>query len=285
MAEKLPFTDPAYRTPGVHTFELTTGLTITGISANTWDDYEQYLHGLTSTGQKIGDIILSPELITAAPDPAPDESNQTIMRRAQSRVAAAAEISQDYPDSTLIIGTVIPVQRAGMFANGAVYIKNGKQLGETRKMPYSPLEAEFFTQATVSSVSQPLPGRRNVLPIICSDLLFHRHTTDFKRDALPINKVTGRYSDPINPRIDTLLVSAYWQIPGVDMGDVVRSDVGSPGGGQGYLNTMQYAARTLFRKYIGLADIVVVDRVPPEGSLGSHQPIYAPYNAHFRWNQ
>lgn len=285
MTQNLPFTNPEYRTSGVHSFELTNGLTITGISANTWEDYEQLLQNLPLTTQKIGDIILSPELITAAPDPAPDEPNRAILQCARNRVAAAAEISQEYPDSTLIIGTVIPLRRTDMFANGAMYIKNGEQLGETRKMPFSAAEAEYFAQATVSSVSKPLPDHPNMLPIICSDLLFHTRTTAFKREALIINKTVGQYIDPINAAIDTLLVSGYWQIPGTDMGDVVRPDRRSgPGHEPGYLDTMQRAAKILFEKYVGLADIVVIDRVPLEGSLGSHQPIYPPYNAHFKWN-
>jgi len=258
---------------GVYKFDLANGAVVTGISANTWESFTENFESLRGNPQSVGSIILTPELITIAPYEIGDPLD-ALQVNVEERIMAARDMSNVWPDSTLILGTTMSGPMAAKPKNALLYIKAGEIVGQTSKLPYLPVGVEAsYERATSARVSQPLPDMPNILPMISSDLLFHRLRTDTKVTFLANGGSEEPYVNPITSQTDTLLVGACWQRPLLEGVSKVRRE-------EDYVFPLHVAAQSLFRTHATLQDILVIDRMP-----GISTPISeptAPINVHYR---
>ncbi len=260
------------RNESVHNFDLANGTTVTGILADTWEDFAGTFESLRNNPATIGSIILAPELITIAPYEMGDPSD-VLQVNVEERITAARDMSTVYPDSTLILGTPTTDPAAAKPKNSLLYIQAGEIVGQTSKLPYLPEGMETpYERATSAQVSQPLPDMPHILPIISSDLLFHHLPTESKVAFLANGGPEEPYADPITTQIDALLVSACWQRPLLENADKVHRNAG-------YFLPLNMATQSLFRAYATLKDILVVDRMPGMSTLT--EPT-GPINVHYR---
>ena len=258
---------------GVYNLELANGTAVTGISTDTWESFAEAFESLRENPQPAGNIIVAPELITIAPYEIGDPY-EALGVNVEERIANARDMSAAWPDSTLILGTPTTSPTGAKPKNSLLYVKAGEIIGQASKLPLLVGVETPYERATSAQVSQPLPDMSNVLPIISSDLLFHRLREDDKIAFLANGRPRPEdtYTDPITPQTDTLLVSACWQRPLLEKGKVRRD--------ADYVTPLHAAAQALFRKYAALQDIVVIDRMPGITTPTS-QPV-APINVHYR---
>jgi hypothetical protein len=260
------------RKEGIHNFELHNGQTVTGFSFNTWKGFKHTLERMAEASETIGSLLITPELVTIGNQPI----EMVVPSRPviKKRIKKVMELSTAFPESTIVLGT--PTFRPSHKPrNSLVYIKDGQEIGRTYKLPGgSSVEPQVFEQAKTFSDSCALPNHPSILPMLSSDLFLHTWTDNllgymFSGDKAHDGK---KQPSPFTDVVDTLVVSAGWNVPVVNH-EWVRND-------DYHIKQLDFFAQKLFVERPQLQDIVVVDRLPHPVAPGVGQQ--EPINAHYQ---
>lgn len=265
-------TSALLRKEGTHTFELSNGHTVTGFSYDTWKTFKETLQRQAEASEKIGSLVLTPELITIGGQPIEMVvSSQPVIKK---RINKVKELSTAFPKSTIVLGTPT-FEQDHKPRNSLLYLKNGQEIGRTYKLPGgSSVEPQVFEQAKSFRDSRTLPNYPSILPMLSSDLFVHIWDDNllgymFSSDTAYVGKTQP---SPFTESVDTLMVSAGWNVP-VGNHAWTRDD-------EYHIKQLEFAAQTLFAKRPQLQDIVVIDRLPHSAVPGVGQQ--TPLNAHYQ---
>jgi predicted amidohydrolase len=204
---------------------------ITTVSQPDWESFVGSMDDLSQNVQQVGSLILSPELITSSDISlsAIRESREVI----QDRVSEAAALTTKFPESTLLLGTVVFDETVVKPRNALVFLKNGMEIGRTHKVtPLGTPEREaLLVSAEPSDIQKPKP---DTMAIICSDMIEHPYIDD---------------------KVSTLLVSGCWGVPLGRVGWPASPD-------HRLVKAIELTTEDLFARYHNLQTVVMADRVP-----------------------
>ena len=239
-----------FRGTGVFRASVERELEITGISANSWEEYWGLLD-LVSTNDK---YIVSPELVTCAGvNFANLAKNENLINE---RIDSVIELSKGFKDSYFLLGTPLFVNEKPR--NSVLVIKNGDVVGVTNKRyGATELENEFFEMIPEET---PLLLPESQTPIvICSDLALASLRTEDEEIFEGVLRLSGR-SGLIGKQIQVLpqeaksvLVVACWATGGRFVEEETKDDY--------YKNQLLgISSRIMLRTSV--SEVMVVDRVP-----------------------
>lgn len=265
-------TSALLRKEGTHTFELHNGNTVTGFSYDTWKVFEDTLQRKAEASEKIGSLVLTPELITMGGQPIEMVmSSRPVIKK---RINKVKELSTAFPKSTIVLGTPT-FESDHKPRNSLLYIQDGQAIGRTHKLPGgSSVEPQVFEQAKSFSDSRALPNYPAILPMLSSDLFVHIWDDNllgymFSDDTA---QVSEQQPSPFTDSVDTLMVSAGWNVPVANHAWTHDDDY--------HIKQLEFTAQTLFAKRPQLQDIIVIDRLPHLAVPGVGQQ--TPLNAHYQ---
>lgn len=212
---------------GVRVTETPNGETLTAISQPDWPATRAALERL---GRNVTGFIVTPELITTAEVPLPAlAANRPLI---ESRIEEAKEVSRRMPDAVLLLGSAALRQTDGTIYNAVLFLQDGNEVGRTSKVsPLGKAERQFLPALSPPEVRKPVPHLMN---IICSDLI-----------APP----------PIDPNVNTLVVSGCWGVPAGYKGVPASPDAQ-------HLKYIGTLTDGLFQVNPALQTIVMTDRGP-----------------------
>lgn len=218
-----------YRQSGVFNFTNSDGEPVTGVSAQTWEDYLNHVEDLPS---KTSGIIISPELITVTD--IPFEKIARFRQEISKRILQLCEISRDLPNVNLMTGTPSFCDDTKLPYNTIVNISNGQYETKVRKWTLAPSEeGNFQSTLTAQALQQPYSTQS----LICADMIAAQSL---------LNKAARHVQ-----------VSACWATPGFNY-----PNYQPPPDEERYTDAMIYAINQLFTAH-SVQDLVVVDRTPP----------------------
>lgn len=238
------------RKHGTHTFNLKDGRRVSAISQPSWNGFEVALQQLDNPG----DYVVSPELITVSPAPTSLAGIENIIA---GRTARALEISQQMPQTTILLGSVAILSRSVKPRNVMHFVRDGQIVGTTPKMPYLDTEARFFYQA-YNAAEQRKPDSQT-LGMICSDIQFHAKQGRVQL-GLPDRNLGAEYVDPISPQVNTVLIGAHWIAPyDLSLGGDLETER--------FIDPLKISVRDLMTAHPNLTDIVMCDQLAPGTSF------------------
>ena len=256
----LPQAETNYaRSYGQHDFVAAGGEVVSVVSAPTWEDF----YGRLQSSRRLGDFVLSPELITF---PAELEAIPAAQADIERRVDDVRQLSLERPDTTIVLGTPTFNDPTGRPANSLLFIAAGDIAAQTNKsFSVHPVEKEVFTfQQAVA----PATSLQRFTGMICSDMLGEgrRVVRRVAGDQPPRQKVT--------PGTETVLLSACWAVPLVQ--DIFpESQIFINDHEKRFRLPLEARIAMLFARNPNLRDVIVADRLP----AGSE--VEGPYNGHF----
>lgn len=219
MAENPSFCPPREkynRETGIHRYALSDGTEITGVSANTWSEFEKLLE-LTSPTDK---IVVSPELITYT-----HGSFDELAIHAEeitARIEHIIDFSGNRPTTVFVVGTPLFVNPEKP-RNSALLIKNGEIIGATNKRSGATADEVNCFELMPEEPPLLIPGTNTAL-LICADLpiamLFSGNvqngTDEMKRILELANKsyLFGKTITPLAEDATSALVMSCWGVGG-----------------------------------------------------------------------
>lgn len=191
---KYHFTVEFTREYTTHDINLPSDERVTVVSDPTWDSCADSLAMLENPGK----YILTPELITTVERPQAIHIDPAVIA---SRVKDVQEISLEYPDSTILLGTPTGDSPMSKQHNGLLFIRNGNITGQTWGLPP-------HSQASPGSFYQPtVRPEETVQPVVGSDLL--RYAAQCCLDG----QQEAPRQNSIGPAAKTILASSCWITP------------------------------------------------------------------------
>lgn len=266
----LPPDEVYFRETGVHRHELNDGTKITGVSANSWEEYVEMLNLITPEDK----LVVSPELITHA--------GGSFVRMWRFREIVNTRLdwmlgfSEVKRDTIFIVGTPLFLDE-GKPRNSAVLIKNGEIIGVTNKRSGATIEERENFELVAEEPPFIIPGTNTSL-LICADLptaslyasveprLITRNLELSGRKYLIGKDVKLIYEDT-----SSVLVISCWGVGG--------SWVRAGEADEYYRYQLRNFSWRLMRD-TNVQEIAVVDRVPIAEDM-SLTPLY-PYNGVIR---
>ena len=239
-----------FRDTGVFRSSFESGLEIAGVSANSWEEYLEYLSRLSPTDK----YVVSPELITCAG--MDFEALQTNKDLINQRIDSVVNLSNNFGDSYFLLGTPLFVNKKPR--NSVLVIKNGVIVGVTNKRyGATVLENEFFEMIPEET---PLLLPETQTPIvICSDLALASLYVGKNENLDEILKISGRI-ELIDKHVEVLpsssksiLVVAGWAVGGRFVEDAT-SDM--------YYKNQLIGISARVMRYTNVVEVLIVDRVP-----------------------
>jgi hypothetical protein len=252
------------RAYGQHDFVALSGEVVSVLSDPTWEDF----YGRLESSARLGEFVLSPELITS---PLGLEDIPAKQADIEGRVAEVRQLSRQRPDTTIVLGTPTFNNLSGRPANSLVFIAGGDIVAQANKsFSFYPAEKRVFT---LQSAPTSRAIDRKIAGIICSDILGEGYKTEYGMTLLVEGSDEPNPGSKITADTETVLLSACWAIP-------LAKDV-LPGAGSSTTHEdrfrwqLENRIASLFRHNPTLREVIVADRLP----AGSE--VEAPYNGHF----
>ena len=207
---------------GPFSVETGAGL-VTGISANTWEDFYEMAANLTHN-QQAGRII-GPELMTVADEPL--AKTISFQYESEQRLEAIANLSRKLPHTEFVIGA--PEYQRNTTFNSAWLIINGMRQIVARKSLITPAEASVFSGRSAAWRTT----NQSTQTVICADLIMSPH-----------------------PTTKHIQASCCWATPLIDNPHYIP-----PPDEERYTRAMKIALTSLMT-HSAIHDIIVVDRTP-----------------------
>ena len=243
---------------GVFEYQLTSGKVVTGISAETWDEYSDFLLSLNDPQG----IVVSPELITSAGTPL--ASTRSISPLVKERRAVVAEYSRMQLAAKIVLGTSIENDKRELF-NSAVVYQNGQIIGQHDKQQFtfSGDEKRIFSvghDSAYLALQEPSASLA-----ICAELLM---LSGLAFNMKYSGSATVKKNNLITPETSALIVPSCWAVPlpHHNLAPAITPEVR-------YGKQLEKIITLLFEQFSGLNDIVMIDR-----AISS----VPPYNAHYK---
>lgn len=161
-SRRLPPKETYYRESGVQRYTLTNGITITGVSARTWQDFMSLLSQINEGDR----VVVSPELMTYPHEPSKDslDSEELVGKR----VDEVRKFSKKLPQTTFVIGT--PTFDSGKKPrNSAVFIKKGEVVATTHKRSAATKEEKKYFEMVPEENPMVIPDTDTAF-LICADM-------------------------------------------------------------------------------------------------------------------
>jgi hypothetical protein len=243
------------RAPGIHTFITLDETPVTAIAVPTWQEFQESL----GTLQGVEGYVVSPELITSSQVPIPEISDQR--DQIETRINSVLDFSADHPDAMFLLGSAT-FDSDDLMRNSLVVIRKGSIEGyiDKRAAMWSG-EGKIFTAQPRTQAKLLILGHS---AIVCSDIISAATYGRYPDDAL------GKRL--IDPRAETLFVSACWAVP---QGSNVYA---KPLDDSRFKVPLEKRIGQLFEYYPELKEVIMVDRQGPVKTV-------APYTAHFTKKQ
>jgi hypothetical protein len=215
------------RSYGTRHIDIGAGEVVTAISQPDWQQVSRSLGELAGLGA--GTVITTPELSTSTDIPLADIANAR--GRIEDRIAEAADRTRAMPDALLLLGSAVFDAAVAKPRNAVVFLQDGTERGRSYKQsPIGKQERLFLdTGRLPGDILKPLP---RILNVICSDL------TDMP---------------PLDPTVDTVLVSACWGTPTGFKGVPASPD-------HRHVQFISYLVDDLFDRHHNLQTVVMTDR-------------------------
>jgi len=263
----LSLTEPSLETEyvrayGQHNFVSVTGATVSAISQPTWEDFA----GALEAASYLGNIILSPELITSSEEllkVVPDSRAEI-----EARVEETRQLSFKIPDTLIVLGTATFDSPSGRPANSQLFIQDGAVVAQNNKRySYYPLEKRVFTMQ--QTTARPQSPSRRFVGMICSDLL--------GEGASSTSNVLSVGSDEAGPPpivgmgTESVLFSSRWAVSVQSAFDIDQYNINRE---DWFRRALEKRMLLLFRKYPALREVIMCD------SLISTSGVEDPFNAH-----
>lgn len=173
-----------FRESGTYRYQFENGTSITGVSANTWEDFIRYLSQTTREDK----IIVSPECITFTDRPFRElaENKEEI----EGKIEQLKKISKERLETVFVIGTPTFL-KVGKPRNSAVAIKNGEVIMTTNKRTGASAEENEYFDLPAEEPPAKIPGT-NIALLICSDMpISTLYTRPFMPDINAILRLAG----------------------------------------------------------------------------------------------
>jgi hypothetical protein len=251
------------RSYGQHEFVTGNGTAVSAISAPSWETYYEKL----AASPSLGNIALSPELITTSMDP---EAVAAARYEIAVREVAIKKLSLEFPQTTFVLGTAAFDSPDGRPANSQRFIVDGQVVAQNNKR----FSAQLFEKLIFSmrqNDNLPTSNLSNVAGAVCSDILGLTTTGSYAENIL--NEGSDEPDPPaiVEDDVDTLIVSACWAVPlrCIGLMGPARDDETR------FRTALVGRMRKVFQMYPGINDVIVCDALP------SNSKVKAPFNAHF----
>lgn len=212
--------------------------TVTIASQPDWESFADVVSVLDP--RQIGQLVLSPELITVSDL---DLSRIATHRHMiEERIENAKEITQRFPEATLLLGTAAFDEPGEKPRNTLLFIQDGREVGRTYKAnPIVKQEVETFQKVRPYEARKPAAG---YMSIICSDLVMPPR---------------------IGEDVETVLVSSCWSTPSGYPGIIPMPQ-------DQVESYTAYFAGELLDRFDSVQTIIMADRLPYEGQATTQGP-------------
>ncbi|OGD84027.1 hypothetical protein A2572_00680 [Candidatus Collierbacteria bacterium RIFOXYD1_FULL_40_9] len=240
-----------FRDTGVFRANFENGVEITGVSANSWEDYLEHLYRVRSSDK----YVVSPELITCAGMNFEDlVKNESLINE---RIEEVAVLSKKYVDTYFLLGTPLFVNERPR--NSVLVIKSGEIVSATNKRHGATDEENGFFEMVPEEVPLLLPQTK-VAVVICSDFglasLYAGCESELVDEVLRVSGKTdlaGKDVCVLPENVESVLLISCW---GVGSKYVEEGEQD-----QYYKNQLMSIAWRIM-KGSKVKDVIVVDRVP-----------------------
>lgn len=245
------------RSFGRHDFTTSGGKSITVISEPTWEEFWE----TTSSATDLGQIVVSPELMTSPVQLDQVDASQRLIER---RVAQVSELSRSRAGTTFALGSATFKNRSGRPANSVLFIKDGELIGQTNKAwSLSILEKKYFTLRPYSR-SARLASK--IVSLVCSDIIGERYASQPPvkdqnpvigyREALLIGSDYHCPDKKVKAQTETVLLSSCWAVP---LSKLFETDPPAIKDAR-YRRQLEISLASLFRMRPALLDVIIADR-------------------------
>lgn len=253
------FTARVEREHGVHEFTLRDGMTVTGISAPTW---EEYAAAIESLPVPTDGYVVSSEFITA---PVPLEEIAGQHRQINERLAWVRSMSEHRPWTRFLVGTAQFSEFDPRPTNSVVALFAGKQIGQQHKKGGSWGESEYldisFDHTDLRAVDIPAHG-----VIVSAELAEAAAANLYVGRRQRSESSRRRHERLIPPQTRSLIAVSCWGVPPVANMTPEALEIKCA-------TVLAQSVDHIFAYYPNVAEIVMVDRAIPEFGI-------QPFNFH-----
>lgn len=213
QSRRITLEEEYFRRTGIHRYTLADGTIITGLSANTWEEYLGLLRKITPQDK----YIVSPELITYAGEDF--MSLRQDIDLVNQRIGTVLECSSSMKETVFVLSTPLYLEKDRV-RNSVLLIKNGEIINVTNKRSAATQYESDCFEMVADEPSLLLPGTKTAL-LICADFptasLYANCDERSLNECLRLSgrqNLVGKKVNLIPSTATSLLVISCWSVGG-----------------------------------------------------------------------